>query len=361
MHTHDPLMDLLGAGDSNGAELARRLGISRQAVHKRLRNLVLAGAVARRGATRGAVYALAGKQSRSPEAQRTLSRRLPLAGLDEGRVFEEIDRALQLTRSLPENVAAIFRYAFTEMLNNAIDHSGSAFCRVTISQNPYDCAFTVRDYGVGVFHSIALRFGFDDESRAVEEVMKGKTTTMAERHSGEGIFFTTKVGDVVAFRSHAFELVCDNTREDVILRNCRSSRGTEVTFRLARHSRRVLQDVFREYAPAEADYRFEKTRIDVRLYQHDYVSRSEARRVATGLDKFTEVILDFTAVKGIGQGFADELFRVFSADHPAIRFEVVNAAEAVKTMIRHAVDKIRIAEVDNRLTIAPWTAEVRRN
>jgi hypothetical protein len=214
----------------------------------------------------------------------------------------------------------------------------------------------LRDHGIGIFHSIASKFGFESESRAVEELMKGKTTTMAERHSGEGVFFTSKVGDFVAFRSHAFELVCDNAHEDVFLRSTRMLRGTEVVFRLARHSRRDLQAVFREYAPAEQEYLFEKTRVDVRLYQRDYVSRSEARRVAAGLEKFQEAILDFKAVNGIGQGFADELFRVFAAAHPSMRFEVVNATEAVRTMIRHVVDKARISEVDNRMTIAPWSA-----
>ncbi len=349
MKTDDFILKWLKARPCSGAELARKVGLSRQAIHKRLRTLVGEGIVARTGATRGAVYSLPGKTPMPPV--QTTSRRFPLANLAEDKVFDSIERELQLKRMLPENVAAIVRYAFTEMLNNAIDHSGSAFCKITVSLSPYDCSFVVKDGGVGIFHSIASKFGLPDEPRAVEELMKGKTTTMAERHSGEGVFFTTKVGDVVSLRSHALELVCDNTREEVLLRSIRSQPGTEVTFRVARHSRRSLQAVFREYAPEELDYRFEKTRVNVRLYQLDYVSRSEARRVVTGLEKFTSVILDFSRVNAIEQGFADELFRVFAATHPAIRFEAVNANDAVKTMIRHTVDKSRLSEVDNRLTI----------
>lgn len=356
MNARDPVMDWLAKREFSGAELARKLGVSRQAVNKRLRQLVLSGVVERRGATRGAVFALVGKGRSGTQGERKVSRRLPLAGLDESQIYSGIERELALNRELPANVAAILRYAFTEMLNNAIDHSRSAFCRVTVKVNPYECSFLLRDHGVGIFHSIAAKFGFDSESRAVEELMKGKTTTMAERHSGEGVFFTSKVGDFVAFRSHAFELVCDNAREDVFLRGSRMLRGTEVAFRLARYSRRNLQAVFREYAPAEQEYRFEKTRVSIRLYQRDYVSRSEARRIASGLEKFSEAILDFKAVNGIGQGFADELFRVFAASHPTLRFEVVQATEAVKTMIRHVVDNARLSEVDTRLTIAPWSA-----
>lgn len=343
-------MKLLADGPRSGADLARTLGCSRQAVHKRLRMLVLGGTVSKTGATRGAVFSLAGQGA--PAGSRTVSRRIPLPGLDEDRVFAGIALDLDLRRALPDNVLAILRYAFTEMLNNAIDHSGSAFGRVTVGMTPYECSFTVRDHGIGIFHSIASKLGLPGETRAVEELMKGKTTTMAERHSGEGVFFTSKVGDTVEFRSHTLALVCDNTRDDVILRACRSAAGTEVRFRIARNSRRTLQAVFREYAPEEMDHQFEKTRIHVRLYQRDYVSRSEARRVTASLEKFTEVCLDFSGVTAIGQGFTDEIFRVFSSAHPSIRFEIVNADEPVKGMIRHTVDKSRITEVDNRLTIS---------
>jgi biotin operon repressor/anti-sigma regulatory factor (Ser/Thr protein kinase) len=350
MQTEDTILKSLKAGPSSGANLARQIGISRQAIHKRLRPLVQKGLVALSGTTRNALYSLASKDAQPP--LRTLSMRHPLPGLDESMVFDAIERDLQLKRSLPENVAAIARYAFTEMLNNAIDHSGAAFCKITVTLTPYDFSFVVQDRGVGIFNSIASKFGLPDETRAVEELLKGKTTTMAERHSGEGVFFTTKVGDVVSLRSHSFELVCDNTREEMILHGRRSTAGTTVAFRIARHSRRSLQAVFREYAPEELDYRFERTRVHVRLYQRDYVSRSEARRVVTGLDKFTEVILDFSKVNGIEQGFADELFRVFATAHPDVRFDIMDANNAVKAMIRHTVDKSQLSEVDNKLTIS---------
>jgi biotin operon repressor/anti-sigma regulatory factor (Ser/Thr protein kinase) len=349
MPMEDPILKLLKSGSFSGANLARQIGISRQAIHKRLRLLVQNGLVTLSGTTRNAMYSLA-SQNAQP-LSRTLSMRHPLPGLDEGKVFDAIERKMQLKRALPENVATIARYAFTEMLNNAIDHSKAAACKITVTLTPYDFAFVVQERGVGIFHSIASKFGLPDETRAVEELLKGKTTTMAERHSGEGVFFTTKVGDVVSLRSHAFELVCDNTRAEMILNECRSTAGTKVAFRIARHSRRSLQAVFREYAPEELDYRFERTRVHVRLYQRAYVSRSEARRVATGLEKFTEVILDFSKVNGIEQGFADELFRVFATAHPAVQFTVMNANNAVKAMIRHTVDKLQLSEVDNTLTI----------
>jgi hypothetical protein len=57
-----------------------------------------------------------------------------------------------------------------------------------------------------------------------------------------------------------------------------------------------------------------------------------------GLEKFTEVTLDFQGVDSIGQGFADEIFRVFTRMHPGVRVGYANAPPAIDAMIRHSVD-----------------------
>ena len=74
----------------------------------------------------------------------------------------------------------------------------------------------------------------------------------------------------------------------------------------------------------------------MKLLQTEYVSRSEARRLVLNLDKFGEVVLDFKDVKSIGQGFADEVFRVFVNRHPEIRIAVEKAKPGVAAMLRHA-------------------------
>lgn len=49
----------------------------------------------------------------------------------------------------------------------------------------------------------------------------------------------------------------------------------------------------------------------VQLVQHgsEFLGRSQAKRFAQGLEQFRQVVLDFTGVELVGQGFADELFR----------------------------------------------------
>jgi len=111
-----------------------------------------------------------------------------------------------------------------------------------------------------------------------------------------------------------------------------------VCFELSKRSRRQLGSIFDEFAPEEFGYRFEKTRVQVSLFDKEYVSRSESRRLLSGLDRFKEVVLDFKGVRSIGQAFADEVFRVFPRAHPSIELHVSNMSSALKPMVRHVVD-----------------------
>lgn len=314
-----------------GRELRERLAITRQALNVHLRELARLGKVIKSGSTRGASYSLAGRAPRSKTQRRVL--RLP--ALDEGKVYDELKLAANLGASLKGNVEAIFHYALTEMLNNAVEHSEAAVAEVRVRLEPAVVGFEVRDRGVGVFHSIASKLGLVDEHAALVELLKGKATTMPERHTGEGIFFTSRIADRFVLRSHRIRLEWNRSKQDVFVSQERFLAGTHVDFLVERGSRRRLEHVFGEFAPAEYDYRFEKTRVLVRLLQVEYVSRSEARRLLANLDKFSEVILDFSDVSSVGQGFADEIFRVFAAAHPKIKLAAENASPAVDAMLRH--------------------------
>lgn len=330
--TRDAIRDYIEAyGSATGPELADHLGITRQAVSLHLRKLAAAGDVFKTGSTRAARYF---PGHAAPEARR-LKRDLALAGLDEARIYDEIALTLGLSR-LPRNVESIVHYAFTEILNNAIDHSRADRCRVEVRLDATRIGFSVKDGGIGVFHSIAEKFGLDDEHAALIELIKGKTTTMPEAHSGEGIFFVSRSADRLALRSHRLQIEWDKERDDVFVSNPRFVKGTHVQFELRTDSRTRLEEVFEEFAPEEYDYRFEKTRVLVKLLQPDYVSRSEAKRLLHNLDKFSLIELDMREVRHVGQGFADEVFRVFATAHPGITIRAINARGAVDAMIRHA-------------------------
>ena len=48
------------------------------------------------------------------------------------------------------------------------------------------------------------------------------------------------------------------------------------------------------------------------------------------------MVLDFSEVTGIGQAFADEIFRVFANAHPEVELLPMNAVPGVQQMIRRA-------------------------
>jgi biotin operon repressor len=316
---------------SSGPAIARHLGITRQALNLHLRELIRAGRALKSGSTRGARYSLVGK--RVPVATLTLAP--ALRGLDEAAVYDRIALSLNLNVGLRANVEAILRYAFTEMLNNAVEHSRSALGRLRMRLTPATAAFEVRDMGIGIFHSIRSKLGLEDEHAALLELVKGRTTTLPEGHTGEGVFFTSQAADVFRLRSHRIGVEWSRARGDVFVSAERFLRGTRVEFLVERATRRRLEDVFARFAPAEYDYRFEKTRVLVKLVRDRYVSRSEAKRLVANLGKFREVVLDFTGVRSLGQGFADEVFRVFATAHPDTKVTIENAHPVVEAMIHH--------------------------
>lgn len=317
-------------GSATGPELAEYLGITRQAVSLHLRRLVANAEIIKTGSTRAARY-LPGDAALE---ERHVKRSLALADLDESSVYDDIAIVLTLSQ-LRNNIESIVHYAFTEMLNNAIDHSMSDLCTIEVQLGATKLVFTVRDKGIGVFKSILDKFDLPDEHAAMIELIKGKTTTQPEAHSGEGIFFVSKAADRFVIRSHKLQIEWDRYRDDVFVSDPRFLKGTLVQFEIGIDSRTRLENVFAEFAPQEYDFRFEKTRVLVKLLQRDYVSRSEAKRLLHNLDKFSEIELDMRDVTSVGQGFADEIFRVFASAHPEIAIRVSNAGRAIDAMIQH--------------------------
>ena len=96
---------------------------------------------------------------------------------------------------LPDNVKAIWAYGFSEMLNNAIDHSSGTGVFIQFERTAVNTEITICDDGEGIFKKIQRELQLNDERHAVLELVKGKLTTDPERHSGEGIFFTSRMFD----------------------------------------------------------------------------------------------------------------------------------------------------------------------
>ncbi len=318
-------------GSTGSRDLSMHFGISRQALHSHLRALTDDGKLIKTGSTKNARYHVSTKSA----VKESFAAEFQVTGLDESHIYDRLSLSLNLSRSLRADVESIANYAFTEMLNNVIDHSGSNRTRVRASLGAGTFSFEVKDWGKGVFASIAERLLLDSEQDAMVELVKGKTTTMPEAHSGEGIFFTSKVVDRFVLRSHRIQLEWDRAHGDVFVSTPRFTKGTSVKVEIKRDSRLKLEDVFSRYAPKEFGYQFQKTLVHVKLLNREYISRSEAKRLLRNLDKFRVVELDFRDVQAMGQGFADEIFRVFCRKYPNIEVHAINTSPVIQAMIQH--------------------------
>jgi biotin operon repressor/anti-sigma regulatory factor (Ser/Thr protein kinase) len=309
---------------------AEKFGCTRQAVHKHLQRLVAEGAVLVSGQTRSRRYELA-------PLMRWRKQYEVGAGISEDAVWRT-DIAPSLG-TLPENVLNIWHYGITEMFNNVIDHSGARHVWITLVKTAAGTSVDIYDDGVGIFKKIQAALNLADERHAVLELAKGKFTTDPKNHSGEGIFFSSRMFDrfVIAsgevFFSHEFE-----EKEDWILQASSASGGTLVRMILDNHTSRTLKKVFDKYT-SDDDYGFTKTVVPVKLMRYgddNLVSRSQAKRLLDRFDRFRVVVLDFSGVASIGQAFADEVFRVFRARHPDVEIVPVHASSEVKRMISRA-------------------------
>ncbi len=243
------------------AEVARELGLS----PTRIRQLADAGVIpssrtqgghrlfdldeVRAAVTRRALSA----EEQAPPEVPTWQRTLTLLGLAEHEVWARIVADLGLDTA--SNAGRIFAYAFMEMLNNAIDHSGSETATIKWWTSPDQWSFEITDEGV-------------------------------------------------------------DPQTD-----------------------RVLVDVFKQFT---RDHAFVRTRPVVKLFEigTTFVSRSEARRLLDGLDTdFGVVEVDFAGVEDVGQGFVDELLRVWPATHPGKSVVPMNMNPAVEFMVRRGIHR----------------------
>ena len=310
---------------------AEKFDCSRQAVHRHIQRLVEEGALLETGKTRSRTYALAQLSAW------TQTYAVSTNG-DEGDIWLRDVRA-QL-EPLATNVLGIWQYGFTEMFNNALDHAEASSISVSVAKTAASSVVTIRDDGVGIFRKIQAALGLLDERHSVLELAKGKFTTDPQRHSGEGIFFSSRMFDHFSICSGSVWFSHQaKAPEDWILETDESG-GTSVRMELGNHTARSVSKLFKQFTSGD-DFGFTKTVVPVRMAQYgddNLVSRSQAKRLIVRFEKFRTVVLDFKGVVLIGQAFADEVFRVFPLVHPEVELMSLNANKEVSQMIAHVLE-----------------------
>ena len=334
----------VGAHPEDVATLtASTFGISRQAVNGHIHYLVAQNALHVSGTTRSKRYSLL------PLVQRGHS--YPIQkDLAEDLVWRRDVRPL--LGELPENVLTIWQHSFTEIFNNALEHSAGQCVQLWVTKTAGVTEIMIYDDGEGIFKKIQRELGLDDERHAILELAKGKLTTDPVHHSGEGVFFTSRMCDAFSIMSgHVFFAHKCDQAEDWILEDTTFHAGTCVSMSVKNNTSRTTKQVFDQFTSGE-DYGFTKTVVPVRLAQYGeekLLSRSQAKRLLARIDRFKTVVLNFEAVETIGQAFADEVFRVFRNAHPEVELMALNANQLVQQMISRAEHADRLAAHETSL------------
>lgn len=309
---------------------AEHFKITRQAVNKHLQKLTSEGCLTETGNTRNRAYKLVALSN-------WLRKYEIVPGLAEDVVWTR-DVAPALGQ-LPDNGKNIWHHGFTEMFNNAIDHSAGQSITVQVLKTAASAEMLVMDDGVGIFRKIQSALGLLDERHAILELSKGKLTTDPRNHSGEGIFFTSRMFDSFQILSGGSYFTHEHGKpRDWLLESNSERKGTAVFMRLHNHTSRTTKKVFDAYVSGD-DFDFTKTVVPVDLarYGNDkLISRSQAKRVLARVELFKSVVFDFKGVDYIGQAFSDEIFRVFANAHREIELLAINTKSEVRRMIERA-------------------------
>ena len=321
------------------SDIIKMTGFSREYVNRFLRELRNEGKIILIGKANKSHYILADKQLFREAKKKILKIHTTLknSNLSEDIVLDQIKRETGIFIDLKNNVSHILDYAFLEMLNNAIEHSRSKNIKITMKRDSENIRFDVIDFGIGAFNNIMKKKHLNNRLEAIQDLLKGKQTTIPDKHSGQGIFFTSKMADNFVVESSNKKLIFNNIVDDVFVNDIRNFDGTKVIFMIALNSIKKARNIFDKYSGDF--YEFSKTKVNIKLYKldSDYISRSQARRIISGLDKFKIIILDFKGVKTIGQAFADEIFRVWQKNYPKIEIKTKNTNENIDFMINRAI------------------------
>lgn len=312
------------------ALVAENFGFSRQRANTYLAREVKRGLLIKTGRTQGTRYFLA-------NGERIAFDTKIKTGVGEDQIWSKHIKPFLLR--FPDNVRGICNYGFTEIFNNALDHSNGTNIFTEVEIKDSKITINVLDNGIGIFQKIQDALGLISPRESILHLSKGKFTTDPANHTGLGIFFSSRMFDSFSIMSdHLFYLF---EGEDWILSHEKKQspgKGTLVTMEISIDSKKTKKEIHDKYADLEVG--FNKTIVSVALSadpNDPHVSRSQAKRLVMGLEKFTHVILNFKDVHSVGQAFVDEIFRVFQNEYPHIKIDYINADPDVQAMIRTGI------------------------
>jgi hypothetical protein len=305
--------------------------VSRTTINRHINALVKNQQLIQSGVTKDIRYIL-------PDSQEQ-SFKYPINhNLDEFIVFNE--HFSEYLGNLSSNLEDVLSYVVTEMINNVKDHSQGKMLQITWQRLAKQQNILIQDDGIGIFEKLAKFCKVVDKREAILHLSKGKLTTDPANHTGEGIFFSSKIVDEFSIAANGLKYIRNNVENDWLVLSTNSKlKGTTIKIIINNNPKQKLIKIFKKFQKDES-LLFNITEIKVDLSKfgtEKYISRSQAKRVLVGLEKFDIIILDFNKVRMVGQGFVDEIFRVYKNRFPDKKIKYINTNSDVLFMIQRSI------------------------
>lgn len=250
----------------SAGELARAAGVSRQAAHRHLRQLVDAGALVRSGAGRGARYLT---PRRSVELERECS------ASDAVSLYRSAVAELPPLGFIPPRARELLEHALVELVDNTLTHSGSDTVRVVVSLATDRVRLEVSDRGAGAFECVQRALGLETPFDAMLAFGKGPMTRDPDHHRGEALWFVAQTVDQFELSANGLVFRMAHRRGESGFERRATGVGTHVRAEIDLDTDRRLRDALAEVT---LEHAFARTKLAVRLFSvgSRLVSRSEA-------------------------------------------------------------------------------------
>ena len=283
-------------------------GVSRTTVIRHVNKLIVDKKLIQIGSTKNVQYFL-------PDAEKQMYQFNINPSLDEFEIYQDIFS--KYITKIDKNLEDILSYVITEIINNTKDHSQGKVLSIEWLRQARSQHITINDDGIGIYNKLAGLFKVDDLREIVLHLSKGKVTTNPANHTGEGIFFSSRAVDSFKLSANGIVYEKNNKEQDWFVTSTNSPKlGTSVEIIIENHPQQQLKSIFQAFQKNDS-LSFNVTEIKVELSKlgtEKYISRSQAKRIIIGLEKFDVIILDFSNIRMAGQGFVHEIFRIFKTN-----------------------------------------------
>lgn len=305
--------------------VVRNFGLSRQAALRHMYILITEGKVTATGKTKDRSYQL------KPLVEKTSSFSIT-EQLKEDQLFQE--KLSPYLNNLKPEIREICEFGFSQVMNNVISHSKGKTCEVQILKNEGNFSFTIIDDGIGVFSKVTEHFSLENDRHAILELSKGKMTTDMARHTGDGLFFVSRLFDRFTLESSGLAWSHDLKNEEWSVTEVKEKKGTSIFLEINSLSNRSLKKIMEEYS-TNGGMIFNRTCVPVilsRLDSDNLFSRSQARRLTQNLEDYKNICFDFAGLDTVSRSFADEVFRVYQQKEPHQKLEWKNSNIELKEL-----------------------------